>query len=87
MTTEQQQLIDIKSDIRVLEKKIDNKKWGAGIWFTHIILILLTGGIWLILMALAWLLSLVFPDNKDDKKLEQLYKLQDELELQIKEMK
>ena len=83
MTTEEA-YIGINKEIRKLEKKIEDAKWGAGIWFVNIILVILTGGIWLIPMLLYWFFSLNIGANKNEKKLEELYELRDEAELKMR---
>ena len=83
MTTKEA-YIGVNKEIRKLEKKIEDAKWGAGTWFVNIILVILTGGIWLILMLLYWLLNLSIGANKNEKKLEELYELRDEAELKMR---
>ena len=83
MNNIKEEYLGINKQIRKLENKQEDKKWGAGTRFVNIVLVILTGGIWLALMLVYWLLTLTLWDSTSGK-LEKLYELRDEAELKMK---
>jgi len=72
--------LELKKEIRKVEREISDSKWGAGTWFVHIVMIILTGGIWVGVMLVAWFMMSsinIFTDTKE-QKLDKLYDSLDE---------
>ncbi len=82
MTKLEKTLIDVKSAIREEEKKTEGSGKGTN-HILHLLLSIVTAGIWVPIWILIVLSNTNVSFSSSVKKLEELYQIQDEIELRL----
>ena len=76
-------LIEVNSEIRRQENKINNDKSGTTNHILHLLLSIITGGIWVPIWILSAISNMSFSFGGAKRKLEELYKIHDEITIRL----